>query len=124
MPTLPAVLIVDDDSIYQLITSNMVKKMGMTALAASDGIEAIQTFEEHEERVCCILLDIQMPNMCGIQTLKHFRKKGTDVPIIIVSGYLDKTKREQLDTLRPSGYLTKPIDFQILSDKIKSVIGI
>lgn len=122
LPQLPAVLIADDDNIHQAIISAMVKKMGFAVFAAYDGIQAVETFEKHEESIGCILLDIQMPNMNGIQVLEHLRKVGTEVPVIIVSGYLDKAKREQLDSLYPQGYLSKPIDYQLLSEELTTII--
>lgn len=117
-----AVLIADDDAIQQAVIGAMVNKMGFTVLAAYDGIQAIQLFEEHEGNICCVLLDIQMPKMNGIEVLKNWRKMGKDVAVIIVSGYLDTAKRAQLAPLHPRGYLIKPVYYQELSAELASII--
>ena len=119
MSGLLAVLIVDDDSIYQTVTGAMVKRMGYSVLAAYDGAQALTIFAEHEQRIGCILLDIHMPNMNGIEFLQHLRSKNENVGVIIVSGYLNEAKREQLAPLSPREYLKKPVSFEVLTAKLQ-----
>ena len=123
MSGLPAVLIVDDDTIHQTVTGAMVEKMGYPVLVAYDGIQALAVFDEHEEHIGCILLDIHMPQMSGIEVLQHLRRMRKKVEVIIVSGYLDAAKRNQLDQLCPREYLKKPLDFEILLDKLTDCPG-
>ncbi len=123
MSGLPAVLIVDDDTIHQTVTGAMVEKMGYPVLAACDGIQALAVFDEHEERIGCILLDIQMPNMSGIEFMQHLRRMGKEVEVIIVSGYLDDAKRSQLEPLCPRGYLKKPLEYEVLLEKLTDCPG-
>jgi CheY-like chemotaxis protein len=123
MSGLPAVLIVDDDTIHQTVTGAMVEKMGYPVLAACDGVQASAVFDEHEERIGCIMLDIHMPNMNGIEFLRHLRRMGKEVEVIIVSGYLDDAKRSQLEPLYPWGYLKKPLDFEMLFKKLTDCPG-
>ena len=123
MSGLPAVLIVDDDTIHQTVTGAMVEKMGFPVLAAYDGIQALAVFDEHEEHIGCILLDIHMPNMNGIEVLRHLRRMRKKVEVIFVSGYLDDAKRNQLEPLCPWGYLKKPLDFKMLLEKLTDCPG-
>jgi CheY-like chemotaxis protein len=118
----PTVLIVDDDDIYLSIAKAMVKKMGYHVLTASDGIEALSIFEEHRDKVDCILLDIQMPRMNGIVTLQNLRKISEDVKVIIVSGYVTDEYRKKLDPLRPLEYLNKPIGYQDFAGKLNKYV--
>lgn len=117
------VLIVDDDTIYQTVTETMVKKMGYPVLTANDGEQALTVFDEHEQNIGCILLDIHMPQMDGIEVLRYLRSRQKDIEVIIVSGYLDKAKREQLDPLTPREYLQKPVSFDMLMTKLHDCLG-
>lgn len=118
-----AVLIVDDDTIYQTVTETMVKKMGYPVLTANDGEQALTVFDEHEQSIGCILLDIHMPQMDGIEVLRHLRSQQKNVEVIIVSGYLDETKRKQLDPLTPREYLQKPVSFDLLTATLHDCLG-
>lgn len=123
MSELPAVLIIDDDAIHQTVTGAMVKKMGYPVLAAYDGIQALAVFEEHENRIGCILLDIHMPHMNGIEVLRQLRGMRKTVAVIIVTGYLDDARYNQLDPLHPWGFLTKPMDFEVLLSTLTDCPG-
>ena len=114
----PAILIVDDDDIYLSIAKAMVGKLGYLALTACDGREALSTYENHRDAIVCILLDIQMPRMNGIVTLQHLRNISKDAKVIIVSGYVTEESRKQLDPLNPLEYLSKPVGYQDLADRL------
>jgi CheY-like chemotaxis protein len=112
----PAVLIADDDDIFLTITESMVKMLGLPVMKARDGLEAITIFQEHAAEIRCVVLDIHMPRMNGIKTFRQLRKIGTNVQVIIASGYLTDSNREQLDPLQPAGYLKKPVSHRDLSE--------
>lgn len=114
----PAVLIVDDDDIYLSVAKAMVKKLGYLPLTARDGLEALSIFEENQDKIGCILLDIQMPGMNGIVTLQNLRKISEEAKVIIVSGYITDENRKKLDPLHPLEYLTKPIGYHDFADKL------
>jgi CheY-like chemotaxis protein len=115
MSQLPAVLIADDDDVFLTVIESMVQMLGYPVLTAHDGIEAITVFKKHAKDIGCVMLDIQMPRMNGVVTLRHLREMGENVPVIIASGYLDDTNLKQLEALNPAGYLQKPVFFQALS---------
>lgn len=119
-----AVLIVDDDTIYQTVTGAMVKKMGYPVLNAFNGAEALAVFNEHEASIGCILLDIHMPHMNGIEFLRHLRSQQKNVEVIIVTGYLNEAKREQLAPLSPREYLKKPVDPDVLQTKLQECMEV
>ncbi len=109
------VLIVDDEEICLAITSEMVKKVGLPVLTARDGIEALSLYQQHGHEIGCVLMDIQMPRMDGIETFRHLKKLCEDVQVVITSGYLNSANQELLEPLNPAGYLKKPISFKNLS---------
>lgn len=117
------VLIVDDEEICLTITSGMVKKFGLPVMMARDGLEAVEIFAQHVNRIFCVLLDLQMPRMNGIDAFKHIRKLDEAVPVIITSGYLDAANLELLEPLKPAGFLKKPVSFEALNDFLQRITG-
>ena len=108
------VLIVDDEEICLTITSEMIKKFGLPAILARDGLEAVEIFKRQGTEIVCVLLDLQMPRMNGINAFRHIRKLDEKIPVVITSGYLTNANLELLGPLNPAGYLKKPMNFDDL----------
>lgn len=108
------VLVVDDEEICLTITSEMVKKFGLPVMMARNGLEAVEIFERYATEISCVLLDLQMPHMNGIDAFRHIRKLDTLMQVIITSGYLTDTNLKLLQSLKPAGYLNKPLSFEAL----------
>lgn len=115
----PVVLIVDDEEICLTIASEMVKKIGLPVLMARDGIEAVELFEQHGHQIGCVLMDLQMPRMNGIDACRRIREMDEKMPLVITSGYLNGTYVELLNPLNPAGYLNKPVSFKDLAELLK-----
>ena len=109
------VLIVDDEDICLSITSKMVEKIGLPVMTARDGIEALEIYQQHGHEIGCVLLDIQMPRMNGIETFRRLKSICGNVQVIIASGYLYTANQSLIEPLKPAGYLKKPITFDDLS---------
>lgn len=115
----PVVLIVDDEEICLTIASEMVKKLGLPVMQARDGLEAVELFEQFGHRIGCVLMDLQMPRMNGIDAFRRIRELNGQLPVIITSGYLNGANLELLKPLNPAGYLNKPVSFKILAELLK-----
>lgn len=124
MPSQPFVLIVDDEVICQTIVSAMVERIGLTPLTARDGREAVDIFARHRQEICCILLDLQMPRMNGMDACRLIREMDADMPVIFASGYLDADNRALLEPLHPTGYLRKPVGFGELSALLSGFLSV
>lgn len=116
MSNSPAILIVDDDDVFLTVVESMVQMLGLPVMKARDGIEAVAIFKEHANDIGCVVLDIHMPRMNGIETFRSLKEIRKNVQVIIVSGYLDEANLAQLNPLHPAGNLQKPVSFQTLSD--------
>ena len=109
------VLIVDDEDICLSITSKMVEKIGLPVMTARDGIEALEIYQLHSHEIGCVLLDIQMPRMNGIEAFRRLKSICRNVQVVIASGYLYTANQSLIEPLKPAGYLKKPITFDDLS---------
>lgn len=112
----PLVLLVDDDAICLSIMKAMLEQLGYSVITAQDGCEAIEVFQQHKTAIFCIILDVQMPRMNGIQAFKQMRKIQRDVRVIFISGAIYHTEKMQMELLNPLAWLEKPISFDHLSE--------
>lgn len=118
------ILIVEDDTdIQQLVSYNLIRA-GYTVTCADSGEEALEAL--HEETFDCILLDLMLPGLSGLDVCKHVRKKedGNEniVPIIMLTA---KGEEEDIIAGLESGaddYITKPFSPKVLLARIKAVL--
>ena len=116
------VLIVDDSEFnIELVKALITVENDINFIDACDGKEAVDKFE----KLCpdLVILDIMMPNMGGIETLKIMKKVNASVPIIILTAIEnDKTKKTCTD-LGVAGYFMKPLIDNQLSISVKELLA-
>lgn len=117
------VLVVDDEDICVFVASKMLENLGMEVIVAKDGVEAVTLFGEMSEQIACVLMDIQMPRMNGIEAFRRLRTIRKDVKVVIASGYVNTTNKTLIDPLDPVGYIQKPLSMENLSFFMKKAIA-
>jgi len=117
--TKPKILLVDDNSINQLVASEILKKSGCEVDVAENGMEAIEKVKNNKYNL--IFMDIQMPKMDGITATKEIRKLKIPnlPPIIAMTAYSMKEDRERFLLGGMDDYLPKPIKSEHLINKVK-----
>jgi len=117
------VLAVDDDMINLKLLKSMLKKTGYVkeVIEAKDGADAIEKLKSHSD-IDIVLLDIIMPIMNGIETLKVVRADTTlaQMPIIILT--TDETKKVEALEAGANDFLMKPIRSSDLAEKMATVV--
>ena len=110
------ILIVDDSEVNRKVASLMLKKLGHHADLATNGIEAIEAIEHQSYDI--VLMDIQMPEMDGLEATKIIRQRWhEDLKIIIVTS-LDNYREISLEA-GADDFLTKPFGIENLRETIK-----
>lgn len=102
------VLVVDDEPSVQRSIQRMLKHRGFSVLLASDGIEGIDLFEQHAESVRLIVLDMTMPRLDGVETLRRLREIRPDARVLLTSGYGEQETLARLGELEPPDFIQKP----------------
>lgn len=115
------ILIIDDDVDLLHTLKEVLVDEGYGIIMASNGIEAI---ERHKEsRPDLIILDLKMPQMNGIETLRNIRKVDKDVIVIILTGYGSaETIREAVD-LNVHEYISKPFTLDVITNAVKESLS-
>ncbi len=105
------ILIAEDAAVDAIILRNIVARAGYTPLVVADGGEALTTLEERPE-VLLVLADVRMPGMNGVELLRAMRARPTlkEIPVVFVSGAADAKTVQEAISLRPAGYVLKPLN--------------
>jgi len=106
-PGSATILVVDDEAIVHKTARSALEKAGYEVLVAENGVEAVQIFEQHLDRIALIVLDMTMPVMSGEETLTRLRTIREKVKIVASSGYNEREFREKFGN-RVDGFLQKP----------------
>lgn len=115
-------LLVDDDAMNRDALSRRLSRTGYTVLTAESGADALQMVNEH--RVDAVLLDVMMPGMSGIDTLRHLRltRSVSELPVIMVTAKDGSEDVVEALDLGANDYVTKPIDYAVALARIRAQV--
>ncbi len=119
------ILVVDDEHDIQVLFEQRFRKEIregiVTFVFAFSGEEALEYLHKWEHEAVLILSDINMPGMSGLQLLENVKKKYLKPPpvVMMVTAYGDSENHRIAKELGADDFLTKPVDFAILKEKLK-----
>ena len=110
-------LLVDDEERFLSTTKKLLARKGLDVLTATSGPEALEILREHNVHV--VILDVKMPGMDGIATLKQIKRQYPMVEVIMLTGHA--TAESAVEGLKSGAadYLMKPTDIDELLQKAR-----
>ncbi|MEO7121431.1 MAG: response regulator [Ginsengibacter sp.] len=123
------VLVVDDEKDVKILFEQRfrkeIKSGEMNLAFAFSGEDALSYMKDHNHEAVLILSDINMPGMSGLELLKHIKEKYEKPPpvVMMITAYGDDENYKQAMTLGADDFLTKPLDFNLLKNKLKEKIN-
>ena len=120
------VLVVDDERDIQTLFEQRfrkeIKNAEMDFVFAFSGEEALDYLKSHEHEAVLILSDINMPGMSGLDLLGHIKQKYHKPPpvVMMITAYGDAENFNAAKALGADDFLTKPVDFSSLKEKLKT----
>lgn len=118
-----SVLFVDDEEIIRRIGSKILSREGFKVILATDGSEALGVYEQNKDTIKCVILDLVMPKMDGMQAYRHLRKTSPGLGIILTTGYGEEEIRRRFGTLKLQGFLRKPFTAASLIAMVSEAIS-
>ncbi len=118
------ILVVDDESDIQVLFQQRFRKEIRAKLVefvfAFSGEDALVYLNRHEHEAVLILSDINMPGMSGLDLLQRIKAKNTlPAPVVMmITAYGDAENYERAKKMGADDFLTKPLDFILLKDKL------
>jgi DNA-binding NtrC family response regulator len=115
------VLVVDDEEDFALALAERLALRGIRARRASDGKSALTSIKAHTPQV--VLLDLMMPGQNGLEVLKAIKDFSDEIQVILLTGVGALKEGMQSMRLGAFDYLMKPVDIEVLTEKILEAAG-
>ena len=91
---------------------------------AGSGEEALEKLNDGiRPQLIVILSDINMPGMDGLALLGEIKKRSPELPVMMVTAYLDDERRRRADEHGAAEFITKPVDFEMLKERLRQLPG-
>ena len=119
------ILLVEDNAINQILAQRLIRKRGDKLVITNNGREALAALES--EKFDLILMDIQMPEMSGLEVTAEIRRKeketGEHIPIVATTASAMKEDRERCLEAGMDAYISKPIEREVLFQTLDKLTG-
>ena len=113
------ILIVDDEEANCLILEELISSWGGKTLLAKNGKEAVDLVNSINQTIDLILMDIRMPVMDGYAATMEIKQINPKIPIIAQTAYSSEEDRLKAEAAGCNGYITKPIETNVLSEVLE-----
>ena len=118
----PAVAVVDDDKSVAQAMGGLIRSLGFAAQVYTSAEEFLQG--GGHQNSSCLLLDVHLPGMSGLQLQTHLASAGFRIPIIFFTGYSDERVRAQALEHGAAGFLHKPVSEGVLLSGIHAALNL
>ena len=117
------VLVVDDERVVRDLAARALRRLGYTVTTCVDGIDGLEYFQAHHDKIDVVILDLNMPRLSGDDAFRRMRAINDKVPIIISSGFTHHQVTDQLISLGAFGFLHKPFRIDDLGRAVASCLA-
>src|SRR5215813_2694235 len=117
----PVIAIVDDDESFREAIERFLGTFAFRVRSFASGEEFLQSSELRF--VACLLLDVAMPGMSGLELKQQLRARGLRIPTVFVTAHASAEVRQHLEAAGAIAILPKPVDQQMLLRLVQSVVG-
>ena len=117
------ILLIDDEPMVTDICEMMLRKLGHKVLKAHSGSEGIKLYEANRNQIYLIISDFNMPEMNGQEVVDKLRKMDHNVKVLLSSGGLSVAEENKVISRGFNGFLKKPYNMNILSEKISEILN-
>jgi FixJ family two-component response regulator len=112
--------VVDDDESIRRTTTLLIQSFGFQAAAFESAERFLQSGQLRE--TSCLIVDMQMPGMNGLQLQRHLAASGYRIPVIFITAYDNKESRQQAMQAGAVAFLSKPFNDELLLETIRATL--
>ena len=117
------ILVIEDEEVIRLIYRNHIESFGYSVICAENGKIGLDLFRKHQQQIKIIIIDMIMPVLNGLDTLRLIRDISPLIPVIISSGFIKHEIRKELQILGVHNILSKPFQKEELLKTLKKIIN-
>ncbi|MFJ3483478.1 response regulator transcription factor [Pseudomonas sp. NPDC090202] len=120
MSSPPMIAVVDDDNAVRASIDSLVRSLGfpVRAFASAEDFLGSADFAD----AACLITDVQMPNMSGVELHEHLSRQGVHIPTIFITAFPEEAVRKRAMTGSAVCFLAKPFQAQTLIDCLESTL--
>ncbi|MGB8619141.1 MAG: response regulator [Pseudolabrys sp.] len=108
MPKMPVIAIIDDDESFRRATTSFVRSLGYGTTSYGSAEAFLKS--DHISDADCLITDVQMPGMTGIELQDRLIAQGHSLPVIFITAFPEMRARAQALAAGAVGFLAKPFD--------------
>ena len=121
MSTLSVISVIDDDASVRAATNNLLSSHGYEVHTFASADHFLQS--ARLEDTSCVVADVQMPNMSGLELLTYMRTQGNDAPFIFITAFPDESVRTRALKAGAICFLGKPFTGPVLIGCIETALN-
>jgi FixJ family two-component response regulator len=116
------IAVVDDDEAVRLAIDNLMRSLGLRAVVFASAEAFLASGSS--STAACLITDVQMPGMSGVELQSHLAFQGSTMPVILITAFPREEVRAQVEARGAAGYLSKPFEPQILVECLDRALGL
>jgi FixJ family two-component response regulator len=117
---LPVISIIDDDESIRMAIESLVRSLGFDVRTFSSAQEFLLSPDRHE--TACLISDVQMPNMSGIELQQQLAARGDRTPIVFITGFANERIEAQVMRAGAVCFLRKPFSASALIEGLQKAL--
>ncbi|TSJ64029.1 response regulator [Starkeya sp. 3C] len=121
MSPTPMITIIDDDESVRVATESLVRSLGFSARTFASAEDFLNSPLLGE--TACVITDVQMPGMSGVELQSQLRARGDETPLIFITAFPEERIRRQVHAAGAVGFLAKPFDGHAMIECIDRALG-
>jgi len=118
------ILVVDDEDHIREITKKTLEIRRYKVITANNGKEAIALYKQNREEIKVVLMDMMMPVMDGLASIRELHKINPRIKVIAVSGLTEKDRLAKVDEAHVYAFLTKPYTAEKLLNVMHDILNL
>ena len=117
---LSVISVIDDDASVRAATNNLLSSHGYQVHTFASAEDFLQS--THLNHSSCVVADVQMPGMSGLELLTHMRAQGYNVPLIFITAFPEESVRDRALKAGAVGFLAKPFAAPALINCVETAL--
>jgi FixJ family two-component response regulator len=117
---LPVISIIDDDASVRIATDRLVRSLGYVTHTFASADEFLRS--PQVDTTSCVIADVQMPGMSGLELQDLLRAQGRRLPIVFITAFPEENVRARAIAAGAVGFLTKPFDGATLIKSLEAAL--
>lgn len=117
----PVISIIDDDPSVRKATDGLVRSLGYRSLTFASAEDFLES--DHIDDTSCVITDVQMPGLSGVELQSVLIARGARLPIIFITAFPEDRVRRSVLEAGAIGFLSKPFEEAVLIEHLQAALG-